>query len=180
VTWPSFTVDRVRSADLGAGDLADIRSLLEEAFAGDFSADDWAHATGGWHVLASDGALISHAAVVERWLSVDERPARTGYVEAVATVPARQGRGAGSAVIRGVGRLLLEEFELGALSTGVPEFYERLGWERWRGPSFVRVGSSVIRTPSEDDGIMVLRYGANAALPLDLSICCESRQGDDW
>ena len=83
-------------------------------------------------------------------------------------------------VMRHVGRLLEAEFELGALSTTRHGFYERLGWQRWRGPTFVRHGAVTVRTEDEDDGIMVLLYGTTASLDLALPISCETRSGDDW
>jgi hypothetical protein len=51
---------------------------------------------------------------------------------------------------------------------------------RWRGPSFVRHGEVRVRTADEDDGIMVLRFGATLGLDLDQPICCEHRERDDW
>ena len=170
----------VRSDDLSRETLSEIRALLEGAFADGFDDDDWNHALGGWHVLARDEALVAHAAVVERALEVSGRAIRAGYVEGVATTPTRQGEGVGSLVMRRVGQLLEAEFELGALSTGRHTFYERLGWERWHGPTFVRHGPNVIRTADEDDGIMVLRYGTTSGLDLAALISCETRPGDDW
>ncbi|MGH9190112.1 MAG: GNAT family N-acetyltransferase, partial [Acidimicrobiales bacterium] len=94
--------------------------------------------------------------------------------------PTRQRQGVGAKVVRRAGQILRAEFELGALSTGSHAFYERLGWERWQGPTFVRHGSEAIRTSDEDDGIMVLRYGSTAELNLTQPISCEYRPGDDW
>jgi aminoglycoside 2'-N-acetyltransferase I len=157
------------------------RSLVDDAFGGRFEESDWHHALGGWHVLVTDGgSVVAHAAVVPRELHVDGRPVDAGYVEAVATAPARQGQGLGTLALREVDRLLRRHHELGALSTGAHRFYERLGWERWRGPTFVRVGDDVVRTPDEDDGIMVLRYGPTATLDLTAALSCGAREGDDW
>lgn len=72
------------------------------------------------------------------------------------------------------------EHEMGGLSTGRHAFYERLGWERWQGPTFVRDGNDVIRTEDEDDGVMVLRSGPSAKIDLTASISCDARPGDDW
>jgi aminoglycoside 2'-N-acetyltransferase I len=171
-----------RTAEMAPEALAAVRALLVEAFAGDFSADDWDHTTGGRHVVAVDGAGAprAHAAVVERPLDVGDRRLRAGYVEAVATRPASQGDGMGSAVMRIVGDLLRADFELGALATGVHGFYERLGWERWRGPAYVRREHEVVRVPHEDDAIMVLRCAATAQLDLTLPISCDDRAGEAW
>jgi aminoglycoside 2'-N-acetyltransferase I len=172
----------LRTDDVPQHRLAQIRTLLLSAFGGTFAEEDWAHAhaLGGRHVIASEDHVVAHAAVVERTLGVGDRVWRCGYVEGVATAPGRQGEGLGSLVMRQVGELVRAEFDLGALSTDRHGFYERLGWERWRGPSFVHNGRQVIRTPDEDDGIMVLRFGATAELDLTDAIWCESRPGDDW
>jgi hypothetical protein len=65
-------------------------------FAGDFTDDDWAHALGGTHAfIEADGDVVAHAAVVPRILDVGAHALRTGYVEAVAVLPALQGTGLG-------------------------------------------------------------------------------------
>jgi len=159
--------------------------MLDAAFWDDederFTDADWDHAVGGTHfVLDLDGLIACHASVVERELHVDGRPFRTGYVEAVATAPERQGQGLGTAVMREVTRYVEEGFELGALGTGVQGFYERLGWRIWIGPSSVRTGDRERRTPDDDGYIMVLLAPASAGLDLRAGISCEWRSGDVW
>ena len=178
---------RVATADLTTDDLAQIRRLLWAAFDDDdpeeaFTEADWEHALGGVHViLDDDGAIVAHASVVTRELHVGGRPLRTGYVEAVATDPARQGRGLGTTVMREIGAIIRDRFELGALGTGEQGFYERLGWRIWRGASFVRASDGDRPTPDEDGFIMVLR---TPLTPADLDetdpISCEWRPGDVW
>jgi aminoglycoside 2'-N-acetyltransferase I len=170
-----------RTADVPAQLLEEIRRMLDEAFDGDFSDDDWEHMLGGDHVVVIDqGVVVAHAAAVPRRIEVGGRPFETGYVEAVATSPSRQGQGLGSRAMTEVTALVRRRFQLGALSTDRHSFYERLGWQRWEGPTFVRSGSAVRRTPDEDDGVMVLRFGTSADLDLRLPIMCEARVGDDW
>lgn len=165
-----------------SGDLlAEIRHLLDDAFGGHFTDDDWEHTRGGWHVVVVDGGVVvSHAAVVPRVIHVADRPLSTGYVEAVATAPGGQREGLGALAMGELATVLRREFEMGALSTGLHEFYGRLGWERWRGPTFVRTGPETIRTPDEDDGVMVLRFGPSRDIDLAAPISCEARPGDDW
>ena len=115
-----------------------------------------------------------------RELHVAGRPFRTGYVEGVGTEPGRQRAGLGSLASAQAGDLVRAGFELGALSTGRPAFYEHLGWERWRGPTYVRRGNATVRTPDEDDGVLVLRFGPRAAVDLTAPLSCEARAGDDW
>ena len=172
-------IDVVRSSDVPADLLAACHRLVLDAFENGFGADDWEHALGGHHVVATEGqAVVAHAAVVPRTLDIGGRELRAGYVEAVATDRARRGEGLGSEVMARVGEVVRAEFEIGALSTGVHHFYERLGWVRWQGPSFVRRGDRVVRTPDEDDGLMVLLTGVD--VDLTAPITCEERPGDDW
>ena len=37
-----------------------------------------------------------------------------------------------------------------------------------------------VRTPEEDDGVMVLRHGPSRDLDLTSDITCDQREGDDW
>lgn len=161
-----------------------IRELLRDAFADDeegFAQLDWEHALGGVHVvLKVDDTIISHAAVVERTLEIDGQPFRTGYVEAVATRIGHHGRGFGSAVMAEVNDIIRERFELGALGTGRFTFYERLGWERWRGPSSVRTQHGLVRTHDDDGSILALRTPASRLVSLEDPMSCEWRPGDVW
>ena len=169
------------AAEVSGARLMEIRQLLSQAFEGRFSQEDWEHTIGGVHVIVSDaGAVVSHAAVVPRVLEVAQRPFDAGYVEGVATIPDRQGEGLGSLAMDQITRLIRGRFEMGGLSTGRHTFYESLGWERWRGPTFVRDGSQEIRTEEEDDGVMVLRFGVSQDVDLTASLSCQRRPGDDW
>ena len=167
-------------------DISAIRGLLDEAFGGDpeerFEEADWRHALGGLHFTAElDGRIVGHAAVVPRTLWIDGVEVRTGYVEAVATDPGRQGRGIGTALMREVGRHIEASYALGALGTGAHRFYERLGWQTWRGPSFVRTAEGERRTPDDDGFILVLETPTTPQpLRLDAAIACEWREGDVW
>lgn len=169
------------TAEAGEPLLRDLRRLVDLAFAGDFSDDDWEHTLGGRHVVVTDdGAVISHAAVVPRSIEVAGRVFRAGYVEAVATEPARQGEGHGTAAVTEATRVVRGGFEMGALSTGSPGFFAGLGWELWRGPVYVRHGSELVRTKDEEGGVMVLRFGPSAGADLTAPIACEARPDDDW
>jgi aminoglycoside 2'-N-acetyltransferase I len=147
----------------------------------DFSETDWGNALGGLHFVAEDErGILSHASVVPRELHVEERPLRTGYVEAMATRPELQGRGIGTEVLRAVNEHIMDAYELGALDTRSDWFYRRLGWVRWRGPTFVRTADGVLRTEDEDGNIMVLPTPASGPLDVDAAISCEWRPGDVW
>ena len=173
------------TVDLDEATLAHVWALTQAAFpAGDFSHDDLAHAMGGRHFLAeADGRIVGHASVVERSLEVDGRPIRAGYVEAVAVLPAWQGQGIASALMTAAGAHIRSHYELGALGTGHPAFYERLGWRIWAGPTWVRTAAGDQRSEDEDGGILWLRTPTTPTTPPvtgDEPISCEWRAGDAW
>jgi aminoglycoside 2'-N-acetyltransferase I len=178
-------IRRLHTDELTPADTDAIRKLLDAAFAGDehggFAEDDWQHALGGMHfVLDVDGAIFAHASVVARELHVADVPLRTGYVEAVATAPENQHRGFGTALMRAVNAYIAETYEVGALGTGSHAFYERLGWQTWRGPAYVRTDGGTERTPDEEGYILVLITPSSPPLRLTDAISCEWRPGDVW
>jgi aminoglycoside 2'-N-acetyltransferase I len=183
---PSRTrVSRLATQELSPEAVGEIRRLLVAAFAGtdegDFTEADWQHSIGGIHVLLEiEGALVGHASVIERILEVDGLPVRAGYVEAVAVDPAHQRRGLGTALMQEVNADIAARFELGALGTGSIGFYERLGWQVWRGPTGVRTAAGLERTPDEDGYILVLPTPASPPLSLTAPISCAWRPGDSW
>jgi aminoglycoside 2'-N-acetyltransferase I len=177
-------VRRVSTQDLTTAETAAIRELLVAAFWSDeerFTDADWDHAVGGLHfVLERDGVIVAHASVVERELQVGGRAVRTGYVEAVATAPDRQGGGLGSLVMSDVSSYIRDRFELGALGTGRQPFYQRLGWRIWAGPTSVRSRDGARPTPEEDGYILVLATPTSPPLDLTEPISCDWRPGDVW
>jgi aminoglycoside 2'-N-acetyltransferase I len=181
---PRTTIREVPTSDLDPAGIAELRALFAAAWAakgGRFEEEDWRHATGGTHILALvDGRIVAHGALVPRLLEVESRRVDAGYVEAVATDPRAWGRGHGTTVMERVGELIQAGYEVGALSTDAHRFYERLGWERWLGPTFVRTSAGVERTPDDDGGIMVLRTRRTPPFALSGPIVCEWRPGDVW
>ena len=132
--------------------------MLDAAFDGDFSDEDWDHAIGGVHIwLKGSRGLISHASLVERTLSSSGETMRVGYVEAVATVAAERHKGYAVTVMTHIDELIHQHYALGALSAGTHGLYESLGWELWRGPTSVDGPRGRERTPDDDGGVMILR-----------------------
>lgn len=176
---------RLATEELTSDETNAIRALMAVAFGDDeeerFEDDDWEHALGGTHVVLDiGGEVVAHAAVVERELHVAGRPIRTGYVEAVATAPHRQGQGHGTRVMAEIGAIIAEGYELGALGTGSHHFYERQGWRTWAGPSFVRTATGDRRTSDDDGYILVLTTPKTPPMDLADPISCELRPGDVW
>jgi aminoglycoside 2'-N-acetyltransferase I len=172
----------VPSDELTNDDTAAMRALFEAAWPpGWFDEHDWDHMFPGLHFLLDvDGEIASHGCVVSREIHAAGQELRTGYVENVATWPARQGRGHATALMRAIDEHVLGGYELGCLDTGVGGFYERLGWRRWRGPTFVRTDRGPIRTEEEDGGVFVLPTPASPELDLSGPISCPWRPGDVW
>jgi aminoglycoside 2'-N-acetyltransferase I len=174
----------VPTADLSQVELEALRRLLEDAFCdaveGGLTDEDWDHTLGGVHVLCDEDGIVSHAAVVPRVLEADGRTLRTGYVEGVATAAPFRGLGYASSVMREAARIVCGSYELGALATGIPDFYTGLGWEVWAGPTSANSPEGLIRTPDEDGAVMILRTGATQALDVSGSLTCDWRAGDVW
>ncbi len=171
----------IRTEDLNAATRAAIIAVCIAAT----QEEDFKHLfsyipSGGRHFLAYHGAeLVSHAVVTTRWLQTEGGPIlRTAYVDAVATLPAYQGQGFGSAVMRHLAQNLAD-YEIACLETERPRFYERLGWELWRGALAGRRGQSLIPTP-EQTGIMILRLQRTPALNLDGMLTIESQGMRIW
>jgi aminoglycoside 2'-N-acetyltransferase I len=171
------------TAELSDAELAVVRRLLDEEFEGRFTEDDWDHTVGGTHVLALDGhQVLAHVAVVARTLVASGRALDTGYVEGLATRGDQRRRGNATLVMREANRIIQQRYQLGALAdgTGIPGFYQRLGWETWQGPTFVASPLGPLRTADEDGGVLVLRTPATRDLDLTGPLTCDWRSGDVW
>ena len=169
------------TADLDDAELADVRALLDRAFAGDFADEDFAHALGGMHALVLDeGRLVGHGSVVRRQLLHGGRTIRTGYVEAVAVAPDRRRQGIATAVMDALEELIRADHDLGALSASEEGagLYAARGWLLWEGPTSVLGPEGVRRTPEDDGSVFVLPG------PLLLNrrgeLTCNWRAGDVW
>lgn len=168
----------VPAVDLSQVEREAIIAICSRAFEEDYRPylDAFHAAT---HVLAyCGGALVSHALWITRWLQQGDGPLlRCAYVEGVATEPSLQRRGLGTAVMR---RLAAEiqGYDVGALCTGSPDFYSRLGWELWRGPLFVRTANGL--QPTDEEGVMALRTPSTPPLDVHGPLSVEWRGLDVW
>jgi aminoglycoside 2'-N-acetyltransferase I len=135
----------------------------------------------GLHVLAYFQAnLVSHAVITTRWLQIARAPLlKTAYVDALATAPDFQRSRFGSAVMRHLASLSQEEHEIACLETERVKFFERLGWQEWRGPLAGRSEHGLVPTPSQK-GIMILSLPRTPALNLFSLLTIECQKNRIW
>jgi aminoglycoside 2'-N-acetyltransferase I len=178
----AITLEVLPTDALSAATRAEIIAVCNRAFAiqpgHDFSTL-FDFVRDSMHVLARDQRrLVAHACWAVRSLQPQGlRPLRTAYVDAVATEPAFQRRGIGSAVMQ---RLDLESAgcELQALSTDdAAGFYERLGWELWQGPKAGRTAHGLQPTT---DIVMIRRTATTPALDVTSLLVADDRGGTPW
>jgi len=159
--------------------LAEIYGLCNQAFEEDLGPllNTFKDAT---HVLGFlDKSLVSHALWVTRCLQVNANPImRTAYIEAVATEKMYRARGFATMIMKRVAEEI-QDYDLGALSPFSVAYYEHLGWERWKGPLFIRTDEGLMHTPSDED-VMILRLPRTPELDLNASLSAEWRDGELW
>jgi aminoglycoside 2'-N-acetyltransferase I len=175
------TARLVHTSDLDHETRADARAMVIDAFGDDFTHADWEHALGGMHALIwHRGALLAHAAVVQRHLLYQGRALRCGYIEALAVREDCRGQGLATALLDACEQVIRGAHQLGALSAsemGRP-VYERRGWLPWRGATSVLAPGGLERTPEDDGAVYVLPVGFGLDTSVDLA--CDWRDGDVW
>jgi aminoglycoside 2'-N-acetyltransferase I len=168
------------TADLDPCELRAARDLLDAAFDGGFSAEDWDHGLGGLHVLVHDDAgLAAHGSVVQRRVRHRERWLRTGYVEAVAVRPDARRRGLGGRVLGELERVIERAYDLGALSASQEGalLYTARGWQRWDGQVHGLSPDGIVRLPDEEGSLYVWPARAGSLRP-DCEFVLDWRDGD--
>jgi aminoglycoside 2'-N-acetyltransferase I len=171
--------------ELGPGRTGELIALCEAAFGEPFAAA-WEQVGPGLHVIAEvAGRPVAHAQIVDRRLYQGHEAdlaMDVGYIESVATRPDAQRQGHATEVMRRVGEIIVDEYSLGGLATGSNAFYERLGWETWRGPVGVRMPDGErVRDAHEDGHVMVLRTPRSpAGLSIDAPVYVDWRPGNPW
>ncbi|MBX7469612.1 MULTISPECIES: GNAT family N-acetyltransferase [unclassified Streptomyces] len=147
------------TADLTPAELHVIRALLDTAFDGGFSDDDWDHTLGGVHALVHQGGdLVAHGSVVQRRVLHAGRSYRVGYVEGVAVRADQRRRGLGGLVMAPLERVIEGAYAFGALSAseqGAP-LYRARGWRAWGGRIEALAPDGVVPLPEEEGTTYVL------------------------
>jgi len=175
------TARLVHTADLDSETRQRVCQMVTAAFGGDFTDDDWEHALGGMHALIwHRGAIIAHAAVVQRRLLYHGDALRCGYVEGVAVREDFRGQGLVRALLDGAEQVIRGAYQVGAVSSSdlARGIYAARGWLRWRGPTSALAPTGPTRTPDDDGAVFVLPVGISLDTSADLM--CDWRAGDLW
>jgi aminoglycoside 2'-N-acetyltransferase I len=175
------TARLVHTSDLDAETLQNARQMLIEAYSGEFTDADWEHSLGGMHaIVVHRGALIAHAAVIQRRLLYRGVALRCGYLEGVAVREDWRGQGLGNAVMDAAEQVIRGAYQVGALSASGPgeRLYRPRGWLNWRGPTSVLSPDGPLRTPGDDGCVFVLPLASD--LDPDGALACDWRDGDVW
>jgi aminoglycoside 2'-N-acetyltransferase I len=175
----ALRIEVIKGKDLSSDDQKAIFAFCSRAFEEELEAllSTFVSPT---HVLGYQaGMIVSHALWVTRWLRADKGPLmRTAYVEAVATEKAFRRLGCAAAIMKRVEEEI-QGYELGGLSPFSVAYYERLGWELWRGPLYIRTEKGLVPTPG-DEKVMILRLPKTPALNVNVSLSAEWREGKLW
>ncbi len=157
-----------------------IRDLLDLAYEGDFSSEDWEHTFGGQYFIGFlENTIIAHGAVVPRPMTIDGAISTVGYVEAIAVLPSQWRHGFGTQLMKEVTQFCRNNYEISMLSTDENQFYERIGWHQFQGESFVKKSDAEVRTAEEDEGLMFLPGNNGEKTQIHRAVCDE-RSGDSW
>jgi aminoglycoside 2'-N-acetyltransferase I len=182
LTTETITVNTAPTEDLDAGLRAEVIRVCFAAHNKEEFLQLFSHIpSGGRHFLGyRQGELVSHAVVTTRWMQPEGYPLlKTAYVDAVSTHPDHEGKGFGSAVMRSLAEGIEGDYEIGGLETDRASFYERLGWEVWRGPLAGRSEDGVVPTPDQT-GVMVLRLFRTPSLDVNSALTIECQENRIW
>jgi predicted N-acetyltransferase YhbS len=93
----------------------------------------WRHT----RVAELNGRIVAHVRIFDRVMLVRGVPVRAGGIGSVATLPGYEGSGYASALLHdAMHEMHRLGMAVGFLYTGIPEFYERLGWRVVLQPAF--------------------------------------------
>jgi aminoglycoside 2'-N-acetyltransferase I len=168
------------TADLTPAELRAARDLLDDAFDGDFSDEDWEHGLGGIHVLVYDErGLAAHGSVIQRRVLHRGRSLRVGYVEAVGVRADARRTGLGGRVMAELERIVEGAYGLGALSASEQgaALYTARGWQVWPGRICVLGPDGVVRLP-EEEGTTFVRPASAGPLDPAHELVFDWRDGD--
>lgn len=113
------------------------------------------------HFIArEEGYLSTHVSLWAQRFDFDGGPLVGGYIEDVATDPLHLGRGLAAAAMRAAqAEAEARGLEALGLATGIPAFYERLGWSTWQGSHAMTTGEHTF----PDEPLMLMPLGERVA-----------------
>ncbi|WP_427919820.1 GNAT family N-acetyltransferase [Streptomyces sp. cg40] len=168
------------TADLTPADLRAARALLDAAFAGDLTDQDFEHGLGGLHaLLADEDGLVAHGSVVMRRVRYRGRWLRVGYVEGVGVRPDARRRGHGGRIMAELERIVDHAYDVGLLgaSDDGARLYTARGWRLWGGKISALGPDGIVHLPEEEDSTYV-RPALAGPLDLDADLLFDWRDGD--
>ena len=113
-----------------------------------------------------DGEIVSHVVVLHRGVYVGSRIVTVAGVTAVATHPARQGRGYGTRVMQDTIRMIRQQgYDLAMLTSRVPGFFTRLGFREVPKMDGYACPVSALARPSVTDAYVVEKLDYNSHWP---------------
>ncbi|MBO1330799.1 GNAT family N-acetyltransferase [Streptomyces sp. VRA16 Mangrove soil] len=176
----SFTVDVRRTDQLTPAELAELRAMLVECFGPRYDERSWQHCLGGLHyLLRYEDRLVSHGALVPRRFRQGGQDLDGVYGESMATLPALRHRGLGSVVVSMATAEIRLHHTIGVFAAGKYEFYERLGWRKWRGPTYVETAQGP-RPAAPARGAVMFRLPQHSTIDPDADLTTDWRDGDIW
>ncbi|MBT2442524.1 GNAT family N-acetyltransferase [Streptomyces sp. ISL-36] len=147
--------------------LRTLREMLDAAFGGGFSDEDWDHALGGIHAWIEDErGVAAHGSVIMRRALHRSRSYRVGYVEGVGVRADRRRQGLAGRLMAELERVIDGAYAFGALSASDDgaALYAARGWRLWEGRIEVLGPDGLVRLP-EEEGSTFLRSAGGRVLP---------------
>ncbi|MER5937270.1 GNAT family N-acetyltransferase [Streptomyces sp. NPDC001928] len=177
----AVTARTAHTADLTPAELRAIRALMDDAFDGDFSDEDFEHGLGGMHTLVHDdaGRLVAHGSVIMRRVRHRDSWLRVGYVEAVGVRPDARRTGLGGRVMAELERVIDRAYDAGMLSASDEgaALYAARGWEVWGGRVCGLGLEGVVHLPDEE-GSTFVRTALAGRLDPAYELVFDWRDGD--
>ena len=114
-------------------------------------------------IAVEDGKVLAHVRVFRRRMTLRGTRVRAGGIGSVASAPEARGRGLPTHLLRdAVAEMRRDGVALSFLFTGIPAFYERLGWRIVHEPHFVARADELAALPV-DVAYRVRRVGPDDA-----------------
>ncbi|MGW0119812.1 GNAT family N-acetyltransferase [Streptomyces sp. NPDC003327] len=176
-----MTVRTAPTHALGDDRLRALRALLDAAFDGDFSDEDWDHGLGGVHAWIEDArGIAAHGAVVQRRVLHAGRSHRVGYVEGVAVRADVRRRGLGGAVMAELERVIDRTHRFGALSASDEgaALYRARGWRLWEGRLAALGPGGTVPLPEEEGSLFLWPAGGRPLPGVADPLVFDWRDGD--